>query len=311
MKNDFIKKAMKRYSIVLSLLIVTIFAVSSLSIAMESTSSEIIHSEAGDIGTLDRTILWSAQIDVSETLGETDKVACKEDTTSTDGPPNDPKDVLNPPLPPGALLDAYLEDGMSYPYNKLMNDSRFGPDPDFYKVFNLTVAYGGISTVTMIWNPADFGASEYKYVNLTNASFVFLTDMKTTSSWVYSAAYIPGVFHIVCEQATPPDVGATNIDLPTGTIPKGQATPVKVTVENFKPFDAVSVPVVCTITPAGYSNTQTVTIPALSTLQVTFASWTPTVTGNFTIDACTQMPNDENSAKHIAENFVFSRRESY
>ena len=287
MKNNFFKKA-KRYNIILSLLTVAILTMSSLVIATDSTEIP----DAGDSGTLDRSILWSAQIDVSETNGETDYVIAQEATDSNGGPPNDPNDAPSPPLGPGQKLDAYFDDGLSAPYDKMLIDSRFGPDPDFFKVWNLTVQYAGTSSITLTWNPADFQASEYVYVNLTDASFNFLVDMKSTASYTAPINFVPLDFHIVCEKEKPSDVGVTSVNLPTGTIPIQEPADVQVTVKNFCLKSLTDVPVNVQIVGTTYDEDLLVDLDPTEELVVDFPDWTPTAIGTYTIDGETQLVGD-------------------
>mgnify|MGYP006279729829 CR=1 FL=1 len=153
------------------------------------------------------TLLWSCQIDITETNGETDYVIIQEDSNSWDGPSNDPNDAPNPPSGPGKLLDAYFDDGLTHPYDQLQIDSRFGPDQNYYKVFNLTVSYSGETMIQLTWNPADFSDSEYRFVNLTDESFNLLSDMKTHGQYSFDINYVPKTFHIVCAADASRDTG--------------------------------------------------------------------------------------------------------
>ena len=240
-----------------------------------------------------KDVLWSAQIDVTETLGETDYVIAQEATDSWGGPPPDPNDSPNPPTSPGQKLDAYFDDGLSIPYTRLIVDSRFGPDPDYYKEFNLTVVYSGSTNIIMSWDPADFKASEYQYVNLTDDSYVFLADMKTETSYSFSVNFVPLNFHIICEKEKPSDVGVTSINLPTATIPIQKPADVQVTVKNFGVNSLTNVPVNVQIVGTTYDEDLLVNLDFAEELVVDFPDWTPTATGIFTINAETQLLGDD------------------
>ena len=179
---------MKKIGIVL---IIGVLFFSHLAIGLEELEESIQDDSK-------RSLLWEATIHFYESGGLAWHVTCMEDTTSWGGPPNDPQDVLNLPWP--NTLDVWFDDGLSYPYNDLQVDSRFGPDTDFYKQWNLTVENYAPATIDMIWNPNDFQTTEYKYVNLTDDSYNFLVDMKINSSYEFYYDWYLMDFHIVCEQ---------------------------------------------------------------------------------------------------------------
>ena len=292
-------KATSLFLIMLMIMSGLIF--SAISLADEHNSCSIDEEDRSD----DKLFLWNCQINVSETNGEVDFVVIEEDTISCDGPPNDPNDAPNPPTSPGQLLDAYLDDGLSVPYDKMLVDSRFGPDPDFYKEFNLTVYYMGSSTITLTWNPDDLQVSEYLYVNLTDyQTGAFIADMKTSASYTFSVNFVPADFKIVCEKQAPPDVGVSSVITPSGSATNNTATPVEVELTNFCVQNLTNVPVHVQILNASstivYDEMKTMNLTPLIIDSITFPNWIPTDFGSYTVEACTQLPNDADNSNNCS-----------
>jgi hypothetical protein len=308
MKKEFLKKAMKTYCIGFSLLMMAFLALSSLSVAMESTSMETNISDAGNPGTQDRALLWSVGLTVNEDYDFTaDSVTVQEDTLSFDGPPQSYGDQKAPPAPPAPSSYFVANDGFGF----LNVDSRFGPDADTYKEFNVSYAWATqnpprTTTAHMTWNPVDWDSCEYLYVNLTDVyTSAVLADMKSVSSYDWTVtAGSADYFKIICEGEKPDDVGVTSVDLPTGIIPINVAADVEVTVQNYGgPVDNIDVNV--QISGTSYDETETVShLEPFESTTVTFAQWTPTSTGTYTIDAMTMLPGDGNDANNASSGSV-------
>lgn len=98
------------------------------------------------------------------------------------------------------------------------------------------------------------------------------------------------------------DVGLAGIDAPRTNISPGTTAP-KVTVKNWG-LATQTFPVTVTISPGGYSSTQTVTSLAPGgSQQITLTNWTPVV-GSYNITAVTQLGTDQNKSNDTAKLFV-------
>ena len=143
---------------------------------------------------IDRGTIWEVTLHFNETSGKNDYVIIGEATDATDGPPHDSYDIPTPPNPPiPPYISAWFDDGLSYPYNKLIRDFRYYPDIN--KTWNLTVKWVNDSdigtNITIYWDIAEFNPCEYVSVvlmrknQLTEEWFV-ATDMLLENSYSYS-----------------------------------------------------------------------------------------------------------------------------
>jgi hypothetical protein len=138
----------------------------------------------------DRGITWELQMNFSETGGKTDYAKFGEAPDARDGPPADTYDTVKPPAPMAPYIRAFFNDNLPTPYNYLWMDCRQYPDTS--KVWNLSVKWEpedgeSPTTLTISWSKSKINASEYDKVNLTDNNNVVLVNMRTTSSYTYTA----------------------------------------------------------------------------------------------------------------------------
>ncbi len=138
--------------------------------------------------------------------------------------------------------------------------------------------------------PVETGAEGWYYYEFTipvtfNTATNYIV-IKTTSAYG-NDMYVDdvSVYYLLAN-----NVGMVSIDVATPIMP-GALIP-KATVRNFG--SAVQTfPVTMSVTPGGYTNTQTVTsLAAGSSLQVSFGSWNPTI-GTYTVKVITQLGTDQ------------------
>jgi len=168
----------------------------------ESNDAGIITANEYPTGTL--ATLWNIQIDGSESNdGRSDFCEMAEDDTATEGPGDTGLDIINSPPSIAPSLDLYfLNSGTA-----LTRDCRSGPESHpTTKTWDLVVSYDNddpfaSTTVTLTWNPADFGLTEYTYANLTvdGDPTTVLADMTTAGSYSFSSGVGPSSFDIVLE----------------------------------------------------------------------------------------------------------------
>ena len=303
MKRNDIK--LKKKGIFLTLLVSCFLLFNGLYIGYTYASTD-----SGDINILSSRLdtsrfeLWSCRINgsVNSQPPQSDYVIIKENTNSTDGPPSDLYDVQDPPVGPSQEINMYLNDNLAIPKHKLIVDSRYGPDEDFYKIFNLTISWlfnPNPTQVNITWNSEHLTITEYRYVNLTDNTFTFLADMKNTSKYTFTAnANSFNNFHIVCEKQAPPDVGIGSILSPSGVIPINGSSDVSVIVKNYCIQNLNDVQVNCTIknnnSDIVFEDNQTVNLSFFEQTILFFDDWTPHTQGEFTIQSCVNILNDKN-----------------
>ena len=101
----------------------------------------------------------------------------------------------------------------------------------------------------------------------------------------------------------PNDIAAASIDAPVSNLVPGTYAP-KVTVKNWGTLPQTAIPVTVTISPGGYTNTQTVaSLASGSTSQLTFANWTPAI-GSYTLKAISQLGTDQNRSNDTLTLFI-------
>jgi VCBS repeat-containing protein len=147
-----------------------------------------------DPKSIDRGTIWEVTLHFNETSGKNDYVIIGEATDATDGPPHDDYDIPMPPNPPfPPYISAWLDDGLSYPYNKLIRDFRYYPDIN--KTWNLTVKWVNDSdigtNITIYWDIAEFNPCEYVSVvlmrkNQLTEEWFNVTDMLNENSYTYN-----------------------------------------------------------------------------------------------------------------------------
>ncbi len=258
--------------------------------------------------------LWSCQINTTANSQppQTDYVIIRENTNSTDGPPSDLYDVEDPPAGPSQEINAYLNDNLQIPKQKLIVDSRYGPDDDFYKIFNLTISWlfnPNPTQINITWNPENLNMSEYRYINLTDDTFSFLVNMKNASKYSFTAnSFSYNYFHIECEKQAPPDAGVVSILGPSGIIPINGPSDVSVKVKNYCVQNLNDVQVNCIIknnnSDIVYEDNQTVNLSPLGQIITFFEDWIPNTEGEFTIQSCVSLLNDKNSSNDCSSSNV-------
>jgi len=134
-----------------------------------------------------------------------------------------------------------------------------GPDGWYYYEFSIPVSFNTATNYLILKSVSAYGND--MYVDDVNVSYLLAND-----------------------------VGMVSVDIAT-PIPPGALTP-KATVKNFG--SAVQTfPVTMSITPGGYTNTQTVTaLAGGASLQVSFGSWAPT-SGTYSVKVITQLGTDQ------------------
>lgn len=311
-RND---ERIKKDGIFITVLIACFLLFSSFYIGYTNATPDTIDIDASN-GSFDtsRFELWSCQIDASVNLEppQMDYVIIRENTDSTDGPPSDSYDIQDPPCGPGQNINAYLNDNLAVPKDKLIVDSRYGPDEDYYKIFNLTITWlfnSNPTQVNLTWDPEDLNMSEYRYVNLTDDTFTFLVNMKNASKYTFTAnANSYNNFHIVCKKQAPPDVGVVSILSPSGIIPINGPSDVSVKVKNYCVQNLDNVLVNCVIKNNNsiivFEDNQTVNLSYFEEIITFFEDWTPYTQGDFTIQSCVSILNDENSTNDCATSNV-------
>ncbi len=140
--------------------------------------------------------------------------------------------------------------------------------------------------------PVETGADGWYYYEFTiPASFNTATNyivLKATSAYGNNM-YVDDV-SVSLMNAN--DIQTLSIDAPTSNVQPGAITP-KATFKNNGTATQTSFPVTMTITPGGYTNTQTVaSLAPGASLQVSFSSWTAAV-GTYTVKAIAQLGTDQ------------------
>jgi N-acetylneuraminic acid mutarotase len=139
--------------------------------------------------------------------------------------------------------------------------------------------------------PVETGADGWYYYEFTIPS-----SFNTTTNYIIlqaTSAYGNDIYvdDIAVNLILAHDVGMVSVDVASPILPG--ATIPKATVKNFG-TSSETFPVLMTINPGGYSNTQNVTsLAAGASLQVSFANWVAT-TGTYTVKVITQSGTDLN-----------------
>ena len=113
-KIKLYRKNKKIIKILDSIIITTILLISSM-----FSLSQIVNSDS---------ISWSVKIDFNSPDGLGDSTFFGEAPDANDGPPTDIYDTPHPPTPPEPYINAWFDDGLPYPFDKLRKDYREYPD---------------------------------------------------------------------------------------------------------------------------------------------------------------------------------------
>lgn len=150
---------------------------------------------------------WDVLLNVteqSEIYGDT--VIFGEKSDASDG--QDSFDVPKPDIPPAPYIYAWLDAGLSEPYNRLWEDYRQYPDIikiwDLYIECNTTIPPLGTINLILSWNTTDTNMVEYDYIGLYESD-ILLADMKTVDTYMFTAEF-DNVYHfqIKCFMNTAP-----------------------------------------------------------------------------------------------------------
>lgn len=126
----------------------------------------------------------------SEVIGDT--VIFGEKSDAIDG--QDIYDAPKPDIPPAPpYIYAWLDAGLSEPYNRLWEDYRFYPDT--YKIWDLYVECNttvplilGTIDLVVSWNTTATNAIEYDYIGLYDSD-ILVADMKTIDTYMFTADF--------------------------------------------------------------------------------------------------------------------------
>ncbi len=161
--------------------------------------------------TTPKDITWSVRINLSKPAGKTDFVYFGEAPDAIDGPPADAYDTIKTSPSETSYIQAWLNDTLPAPYDKLERDYRHYPDSS--KVWNLSVLWVPQSgsppaTITMTWNTLHVNSSEYDEVVVRNDTGGLVVNMRTSSSYIFICpANIPQHFTIIARvDTTPPEI---------------------------------------------------------------------------------------------------------
>jgi len=201
-------------------------------------------------------VLWNIRIDGTESNdGKSDFCELAEDEAATEGPGDIALDIINAPPSVPPTLDLYFANNGS----TLTRDCRSGPESHpTTKTWDLVVSYDNAdpfasTTVTLTWDPDDFGLTEYTYANLTTSGdpTAVLADMTSTGSYSFSTgAGTPNTFDIVLEttEDTNDPIENTPPDEPSQPTPSNGSTGVALTtVLSWESGDADGDPVTYSI----------------------------------------------------------------
>lgn len=161
--------------------------------------------------TIQKDITWSVRINLSKPAGITDFIYFGEAPDANDGPPADSYDTIKQSPSEASYIQAWFNDTLPAPYDKLERDYRHYPSSS--KVWNLTVLWvpqagSPPTTITMTWNTVYVNSSEYDEVLLRNNTGGMVANMRTSTSYVFICpANIPQHFTINARvDTTPPEI---------------------------------------------------------------------------------------------------------
>lgn len=176
---------------------------------------------------------WDVWLKIEETGGKSYNVTFGESINASDGPPYDSFDAPIPPSPPWPpYIQAWFDDGLSYPYNKLINDFRLFSVYNTYKVWNLTVEWvndsGNGTNINISWNITEFDNCEYDTVILWDSDDEILCAEMKTENTPYNFTAENGInnnFQIIANTTyNPPKI-------PSNPVPNNGATGVGINAD--------------------------------------------------------------------------------
>lgn len=149
---------------------------------------------------------WNIKINLSSEDGSYDYVVFGENSHASDGPPNDDYDKPKPPPPIFPYIRSWFNDGLSEPYNVLLEDYR--KSQDSYKIWNLSVMWvssdNNLSDITFSWDIENKTSIEYGNIRLyEKGKNSPLSDLLDENS--YTTPFIANEikeFQIICENST-------------------------------------------------------------------------------------------------------------
>ncbi len=150
----------------------------------------------------EKAIVWDVFLYFNNPTGQSDYVVFGEAPDANDGPPADSYDVAKPPPPMPPYIRAFFKDNLPSPYTNLWRDYRQYPDTE--KTWNLSIQwypedYETPSSITITWNAADVGNSEYTTVDFCTNAGTVLKNMLIDTSYTFTCpALVPQYFKIIC-----------------------------------------------------------------------------------------------------------------
>jgi len=154
-------------------------------------------------------IEWDVTLDINDTYGAYSSIVFGESNNAKDGPTgagpsgNDLYDEPLPPLGPSRpYIQAWFEDNLLTPFEKILKDYRKFPDTN--KTWNLAIQYypknNSQTNITISWEINQLNNVEYDSIFLYNNNQTLLADILIDNSYTYyHSQNIPYNFQIICE----------------------------------------------------------------------------------------------------------------
>jgi subtilisin family serine protease len=171
------------------------------------------------------------------------------------------------------------------------------PGDDYYRLDGTSMAGPHVAGVVALMRQANPNADvqTIKEVLMETARDLGDTGEDNTYGWGFIDAYEA----VLAVMDSLYDVGVASIDAPPDVVEPSEEYPVKATVSNFGQYEA-TFDVTCTID--GYSDTETITLAAGASSQVTFNTWTSGDCGTSYIQTVfTCLGSDENPGNDTLE----------
>ena len=145
--------------------------------------------------------VWNVTLQFNEPGGTFDNAFFGEKTDASDGLDGYDVPKTTPGMPP--YIRAWFATNFPVPHNQLWEEYKHYPDSS--KQWNLSIQwvptdYATPTTITISWNTAEVGNSEYNIVKLCNSGGSQLKNMLTESSYSFTCpAVTPQIFYIICQ----------------------------------------------------------------------------------------------------------------
>ena len=150
-------------------------------------------------------IRWNVEMKISAD-GYQDSVIFGEADDATDGSPHDIYDIPDVNAPSNPYVNAWFDDNLNIPYNRLWGDYRNYPNTGTWgKTWNLSIKCNTTApnledtTITITWDEHDINNTEYdNYIQLWNDTQM-VANMKTTHEYSFPANFdLTHNFYIKC-----------------------------------------------------------------------------------------------------------------